>query len=317
MTEGDPIPRAVREQAAHWFALREAGDLSPTQAARLDAWLAETTVNRRAFAKAGQVWAALGPAMFAGEAPAPPRPIAGRPDRPGRWRRWAGGAVAACLALGLAVQADIPTRLSADAATAWGEQRRVALPDGSTVLLNTDSAIAIDSADGRSLRLLKGEAAFTVAPDRAHPFSVRTQGGTTTALGTRFLVREAGDGADVAVTEHSVRVATAAGSRIVHAGEALSYRGARLGAGHRVEIADVDAWTRGRIRVVDRPLGDVVRELNRYHRGYIGIWNADLARRPVSGTFDLADPVGALDVIQQTLGLASTRLTDRIIILHR
>jgi transmembrane sensor len=96
----------------------------------------------------------------------------------------------------------------------------------------------------------------------------------------------------------------------------VAYRKSNIGPSHRVAITEADAWTRGKIRVVNKPLGDVVKELARYHRGYFGVWNSTLAQRPVSGVFDIDDPVKALTTIQQTLGIASTRLTDRVIILH-
>jgi transmembrane sensor len=86
---------------------------------------------------------------------------------------------------------------------------------------------------------------------------------------------------------------------------------------HAVSIAGADAWTRGRIRVLNRPLAEVVAELGRYRHGVIRVVDSDLARRPVSGSFDLHDPVGAIDVIERTLGVTSTRLTDRIILIHQ
>jgi transmembrane sensor len=60
-----------------------------------------------------------------------------------------------------------------------------------------------------------------------------------------------------------------------------------------------------------------VAELGRYRHGVIRVVDSDLARRPVSGSFDLHDPVGAIDVIERTLGVTSTRLTDRIILIHQ
>jgi transmembrane sensor len=55
--------------------------------------------------------------------------------------------LAACAAvLAITVATDLPTRLQADAMTSVGEQKLVSLPDGSTALLDTHSAIAIDYA---------------------------------------------------------------------------------------------------------------------------------------------------------------------------
>ncbi|MGC4252904.1 MAG: FecR family protein [Sphingobium sp.] len=311
-----PIPEQVNRQAAQWFAERKSGDMTAEDEARLRQWLRADPQHALAFERAEAVWRSMDAPMLA---------PASRPARCNPWRRarptrshrgqWIGGAIAASFALFIAVESDLPTRLRADAMTVTGEIRAIRLPDGSTATLNTGSAIAF-APDGRTVTLLKGEAAFQVAPDPAHAFSVIAGNGSSTALGTRFIVRQVGDGARVTVTEHSVRVALARQSAVLREGEAIDYDADSLGGSRPVSVADADAWTRGRMRVVNRPLGEVVAELGRYHRGYIRVIGDDLAKRPVSGTFDVRDPVGTIDVIQRTLGIGSTRLTDRMILLH-
>ncbi|RJG55902.1 FecR family protein [Sphingobium terrigena] len=311
-----PIPNEINRQAAQWFAEQESGDMTPEDEARFVRWLAADPQHAEAYGRAQAVWRFLNAETLA------PTPSAERRSKRrwpqltrGRHRQWIGGALAASLALVAIMDSDIATRLRADAITATGEIREIRLPDGSTAMLDTDSAITFTS-DGRTVRLLKGEAAFQVARDPRHPFSVNAGSGTSTALGTRFIVRRAGDGARVTVTEHSVRVAIARQSAVLREGQAIGYDAESLDQPQRVVVADADAWTRGRIRVVNRPLGEVVAEIARYHRGYIRVVGEDVARRPVSGTFDIRDPVGAIDVLQRTLGIGSTRLTDRIILLH-
>ncbi|MEE4453023.1 FecR family protein [Novosphingobium resinovorum] len=319
--------RTINREAAAWFAESEGGAMSAADAARMEDWLAADPLHARAYARAEMLWAGI--SRIDAASPAPelpplrPKPTAQPSPRTARapaarraaWGKWGGGAIAAGVAALLVLGADLPVRLRADAMTATGEIRAVVLPDGSRATLDTGSAIAF-SEDGRSVTLLRGQAAFQVAPDRAHPFSVTADGGTTTALGTRFIVRRADADTRVVVSEHSVRVALGARWATVREGQGLDYGDAGLGAPRAVAVADADAWTRGRIRVVRRPLGEVVAELARYHRGYIGVVDGELARRTVSGTFDVRDPLGALDVIQRTLGIRSTRLTDGMILIH-
>ncbi len=72
------------------------------------------------------------------------------------------------------------------------------------------------------------------------------------------------------------------------------------------------AWTRGRLIFEDEPLGEVVAELNRYHKGLIRITDSRLNGLRVSGVFALNDPIGVVD----TLGAfrsASTAHASRII----
>jgi len=192
----------------------------------------------------------------------------------------------------------------------------VKLPDGSIIHLDTDSAVAFDFAgDRRVVRLLGGEAAFIVAPDRNRPFTVKANGGSATALGTRFLVRNEDGGASVTVTEHSVRVAYPAPqgpSAVVAEGRTLAYGRNGLGQAALANTADAMAWTEGVLVFKDAPLGQIVAEIGRYHRGYVRVLGEAQDLR-VSGVFRIDDPMAAIDQLQRSLGLRSTRLTDRLI----
>lgn len=95
----------------------------------------------------------------------------------------------------------------ADYSTVQGEQRTVALPDGSMVYLNTDTAIAVVYGDDeRWVELLRGEALFQVASNPDRPFRVIAEGGMTEAVGTAFVIREDPVDTVVTVTEGVVEV---------------------------------------------------------------------------------------------------------------
>lgn len=335
------ITPAIRQEAARLFGDHLAGAMSAAEETRLAQWLVEDPRHARAFAAVERMWLAIDdttmPAAPASTAPVAPVPDAGRLRSRWRsgWRQgrdtahgrrraagWAQGAVAASILLLLVAQSgDITMRLRADAITATGERREVALPDGSIALLNTASAIAVDYHRGRRIRLLRGEAAFTVAPDPAHPFVVEAADGTVTALGTRFLVRRDGDETRVAVTEHSVRVDLAdarpgPASRIVREGQGLDYGHGRIAPPAGRGVSDTDAWTRGVIRVVDRPLGDVVREIGRYRKGYVVVLGRALSQRRVNGVFRIDSPDRSIDAIGRTLGIRATRIGPMVTLLH-
>src|SRR3546814_10885657 len=92
-------------------------------------------------------------------------------------------------------------------ATDLGEQRTERLPDGTRIILNTQTAVAVRySRQRREIALQHGEAMFEVAHDAARPFVVATGDGSVTALGTRFQVRNEGAGAIVTLLEGSVEV---------------------------------------------------------------------------------------------------------------
>lgn len=343
-TENPAIPRSLAETAADWIVRRDGGDLSPEEIRAFDAWRAEPA-HRRAFERMEVLWGILDgePAMSTErEAPrpaaeslerAPPQSALPSPrQRP--HKRWAArgrstaprprkhairtsAALAASLALVvLGTVQDWATWLQADYATAIGERKTVALEDGSTVELDSGSAIALDfSPARRGVRLLAGAAEFRVAPDRARPFTVAAAGGSATALGTVFAIRDSGKHAEIVVTEHRVRVAGQGRSHVVGEGQRADFAADRLGP---VEPAGsgATAWTRGRLVVVDRPLGEVVSEIARYRHGYIGVTGPAATMR-VSGVYDLDHPLAAIDSIERSLGLASFRLSSRLIVLHR
>jgi len=322
----DSIPAHIVDEAARWLAAGEGDALSDDEKRDFALWLAADTRHARAYAQMEEIWALMGkvPATaLARTSMALPQP------RRRRWRgirtlrrprrAWVGPAIAASLALvfiGLAQ--DWPMALQADAMTTTGERRTVTLSDGSTVILDTNSAIAVRIGDRqRSISLLRGEAAFVVAPDRSRPFTVEANGGSATALGTRFLVRKDDARAQVLVTEHSVRVTyplPEGRSRVVGEGRSIAYDAHGLGRIVPADTSDAMAWTEGVLVFKDTPLGEVVAEIGRYHRGYVRVLG-DAQRLRVSGVFRIDDPVSAIDQLQRSLGLRSTRLTDRLIFL--
>lgn len=322
----DRLPKAMTDEAARWVAASAGGALSAEEDAQRASWLAADPRHRRALADMQDIWAHMGavaetPALRAAVSPqsSPRRRGSGWRLRAPRRRAWMGPAIAASLVVAfVGLATDWPMRLRADAMTATGERRTVRLPDGSSIQLDTHSAVAFDfGPDRRVVRLLTGEAAFTVARDLRRPFTVESAGGSATALGTRFLVRTEDDGARVTVTEHRVRVAYAAGqgqAAIVGEGESIAYGAHGLGRPAAADTADAMAWTEGVVVFKDRPLAEVVAEIGRYHRGYVGVIGTAKALR-VSGVFRIDDPIAALDQLERSLGLRSTRLSDRLILI--
>lgn len=72
-----------------------------------------------------------------------------------------------------------------------GQKLKTHLPDGTVVVLNSESTLSYPSLFQGTERLVKlsGEAYFDVAEDKNMPFRVVTQNLTTTALGTSFNIR--------------------------------------------------------------------------------------------------------------------------------
>lgn len=75
--------------------------------------------------------------------------------------------------------------------TPRGKDMKIVLADGTEVLLNADSRLHFPTrfTDAKREVTLEGEAYFTVAKDKAHPFIVKSGNLVTTALGTEFNVK--------------------------------------------------------------------------------------------------------------------------------
>jgi transmembrane sensor len=77
----------------------------------------------------------------------------------------------------------------------------VKLPDGSSVLLNSNSSLDYSNFTATTREvILSGEAYFDIARDKNHPFVIHTGKLQTTVLGTAFNIRAYPDENDVTVT---------------------------------------------------------------------------------------------------------------------
>lgn len=196
---------------------------------------------------------------------------------------------------------------SADIATAAGEQKTLALPDGSRLVLNTASAVDVAfTASERRLRLRAGEILIETQPDPANtdrPFLVDTACGVVQALGTRFSVRKMGEaGCRVAVFEHAVAIRPLiADSRILQAGEQTDFGPQQIDEPRPVDAGQA-LWENGMLLARDMRLGDVIADLARYRPGLLRCDPA-VAELRVTGAISLKDTDAALRLLASNLPL--------------
>ncbi len=179
--------------------------------------------------------------------------------------------------------------------------------DGSTVRLGPDSAVAVDyDGDGRTVRLLAGQALFDVTPDPARPFRVAAGEVTATVLGTSVDVRMIGGATSVAVRHGHVRVedggAAPARGHDLRAGDWM-----RVDARHEVEAGMmapelVGSWGNGEVLAENRSIASVIDEVRPWFGGRIVVTDPALAARPVTGIYSLGDPAQALSMIVKPYG---------------
>lgn len=233
-------------------------------------------------------------------------------------RKWAVaiGALAVAAALAFLAMPAMLLRLEADFRTGTAELRQIDLQDGSTVTLAADSAIAIDyAANERRVRLLSGEAFFSVTPDSDRPFRVATQSVTVSVLGTSFDVDIQRDGVAVAVVEGRVKVTSRGVDETLDGGQAIrvAAQAAQVDRITRSPMA-ASAWRHGQLLMEDRPFAEAVGALERYYTGSILIVGGALRDRPVTGVFDLRNPEAALRTMAKALGAEVRRVSPWLLV---
>lgn len=193
--------------------------------------------------------------------------------------------------------------LMADYRTVTGERRLVTLNDGSTVQLN--SASALDTAFNSQQRLVhlrQGEILVNTGADN-RPFWVQTRDGYLRTLGTRVLVREETQGTLLAVQQGSVALFAdrhdASARQVIKPGERVLFERGNT----RPVIAnglDLWAWSDGVISAHNMRLDDFLAELGRYRNGLLRCTEAVAGLR-VSGTYQLSDTDQVLSLVAQSL----------------
>lgn len=224
-----------------------------------------------------------------------------------------------------------------------GEQRSVLLADGSRVTLDSDSDVAVQLGKHRRIvRLLRGEALFQVSHDPARPFDVYAGGTVVRAIGTEFNVDMQTTYTSVTVLQGRVAVMSESqanqpvggasspaadagrmsrpvlkkfpappGTLILGVAQRVLITPAGMGAPQRVsDLAATTAWTRRQLVFEQRPLEEVVNELNHYSGRRIVIESARLRQRKVTGVIELDDPGSFLSFLSDVPGVVVRKASD-------
>ena len=243
MTSSSPktaIRPQVMEEAAGWLIECQAGEIQAAERAALDAWLRASPEHVRAYLELLPLWdsgtridaanvpdietligwargsdsnvvhlppARIAPAEDISEMPdsagtAPPR--IGRPKL--KWML-----AAATLLFAIAGWHQLVRNTYR---TGTGEQRSIALADGSLIELDAQSTVRIRYSDShRRIELVQGQALFKVSHDANRPFVVDSGETRIRAVGTQFDVYRKKNGAIVTVIEGRVEVSKSGGER--------------------------------------------------------------------------------------------------------
>ena len=292
MSTEPPTNDPILLQALDWLTQQHSGEFSVAQQRQLAAWRQADAAHEQAWQQAQALWQSLERLRgrnIPGSQPLLPE-IHPRPIRKARVNRLSALAIACSLVLAVLIPINYPPSLwQADYVTAKGEQRSVTLADGSTITLNSDSAVDIHfDSHLRRVEVLQGEAFFAVAKAKL-PFVVTTTDGEVRAVGTAFAVQLRDADTQVELVEGKVELQDASHqqrNRLV-AGQSAQIGNGQIHIDSSKAPESLALWREGYIQFDGLPLEQAIAQINRYRPGKVVLLNPALAKQRVSGLFRL------------------------------
>lgn len=305
---------SIDQVAADWVGRLDGRSASAEEQQALHDWLTADERHYGAFMRARAISLQLG--VLLSQPRKERHADAGGKAQPLLSRRQMLMLTGGSLAAGIAGVGVLALREQRDYSTRIGEVRRVPLPDGSAVTLNTQTHLTVAFSDlKRTVRLLYGEALFEVAADTLHAFTVEAFGTSITSGAAAFAVRAlAPNDVQVMVRAGEVQVAEAArpapvrlpANTVVRA--VIPSRPAKVTPLIAEQIAPIEvdrrlAWQRGLLSFEDVPLGEALREFSRYSDTRVVIDEPAISQLKVVGLYSASDPVGFAKTAAISLGL--------------
>ncbi|MFD2033834.1 FecR family protein [Belliella marina] len=189
---------------------------------------------------------------------------------------------------------EIPTENWITKTTNKGEKKKIHLPDGSKVIMNSDSELKYKTGFGRQHRelLLVGEAYFEVDYDTLLPFSVQSKNLHTIALGTSFTINSFPEKKKQEVKLFTGKVSVEHKNEDGYLTHALYLTPGEeaLLTNHDFKkvLFDTDKallWTKGILYFDETPLPEVVDILERWYGVEISVSGKGIANSKVTGEF--------------------------------
>jgi transmembrane sensor len=337
------------DEASLWIARVDKG-LSAKDEEELKAWLFASKANHATFMKMAKLWDRMD--VLAKLADICPE-AAKLPSR-SRPYAWPVTAMAASVLLASTLafwmspdtsthDAAVPATVAVAAdvyETAIGAQAAHTLADGTRLVLNTNSRVAVTfSAGNRLLYLERGEMHVTVAHDKARPLSVLVGRRVVQAVGTEFNIEITGEQRiELMVTEGVVLVGIVEGP----VGEAnaqgplvLTQTATLVAAGQQAVIdAGVDpadpvvtdtldtediavklSWREGNLIFRGESLEEAVSEVERYTEVQFIFLDEASKKVRVAGLFKAGDVDGLLAALRQNFNISYEWVADDTITL--
>jgi len=216
--------------------------------------------------------------------------------------------------------------------TTIGENKTVALTDGSKLLLNTASQVEVQfSQNRRTLKLLKGEVHVDVAHNAARPFEVHAGTNIVRAVGTAFTVELKAETVEVTVTEGRVELATVAAAdgdisiphetslALVNSGQSAQFSD-YVQSIVTIEPEEINrrlAWHEGALIFKGDTLEHVISEVSRYTKTQIIISDPAIRSLKIGGYFKTGETEAMLHALETSFGLSVQRVGEDLVYLSQ
>lgn len=332
LSENENPTREIEEAASRWAARRARG-LSSEEGLAFAEWIQRDRRHAPTITRLEATWSKLDQlrvlAPAGGNVVSDPDFFRSRP----RWARRhfvLSLASAAAIVLCLTLWRHPHSAAIRPAGTLVNGTRHLDLPDGSGVDLRGDAAVAVDfSASERRVRLVTGEANFTVAKNPARPFLVLAQGVIVRAVGTVFSVRLDSRGVDIAVSDGKVRIGSDRAEADVEREARYLVAGEHLLLAPAVRpVADSIPHTDGtavpsitgqgeELVFVGQPLATVVEQFNLHARRKLVIIDPEIGAVRVGGRFRSDNAEGFVRLLENGFGVSAEQRSDEIVLRRR
>jgi transmembrane sensor len=201
--------------------------------------------------------------------------------------------------------------------TGVGEQKHVALDDGSQLFLDAQTRIAVSFSDtARVVDMQYGRANFRVVSDLKRPFIVEAAEKKIVATRCNF---------DVRCEDGKVQVVLIHGEADVRQASAPTARGERLTAGERLvasndtetrdkpDLTHMLAWQSGYEMFDKEDLAQAAEEMNRYSTAKLAV-DPSVAGLKVSGMYRVGDNSAFAHSLTQLLPITVRQIGDTLVL---
>jgi transmembrane sensor len=306
-------PQAKAEAAA-WLARLHAEDRDVADEAAFRAWLDASPAHAQAFEAVDRMWSDVG-GLTDLRGDLGRKPVRGMTRSVASRRALLTGVGLLAVTGGSALFWRSASAKVYE--TEVGEQKHVALDDGSQLFLDAQTRIAVSfSETARLVNMQYGRANFRIVPDLKRPFIVEAAQRKIVATRCNFDVRCENGQVQVVLIhgEADVKPASSSGgpSERLKAGE-------RLVASNDVEKRDkpdmthVLAWQTGYEMFDKEELAQAVEEMNRYSTAKLAV-DPDIAGLKVSGMYRVGDNSAFAHALTKLLPITVRQIGDTLVL---